>query len=68
MSLGTKEGKVVFYRISSTQNKKLCESKGGLSYGSITAIDCTLGGEKVVATNESGEILTFNLHDFLERE
>jgi len=33
--LGTKEGKVVVYKVSSTVSKKLIESRGGVSFGAI---------------------------------
>lgn len=66
MCIGTKEGKVVAYKISSTTNKKLIESRGGVSFGSITALDCTPNGDTVVASSESGEILTFDLLEKLE--
>lgn len=66
MCIGTKEGKVVAYKISSTTNKKLIESRGGVSFGAITALDCTPNGDTVVASSESGEILTFDLLEKLE--
>ena len=37
--VGTKEGKVIAYKISSSGNTKLAETRGGLSYGSIAALD-----------------------------
>ena len=64
--IGTKEGKVVAYKISSTVGQKLIESRGGVSYGAITSIDCTPNGDTVVASSESGEILTFDLLEKLE--
>ena len=33
--VGTKEGKVVAFKISSTSNKKMIESRGGVSFGAI---------------------------------
>ena len=59
---------MVAFKISSTSNKKLIESRGGTSFGAIQAIDCTSGGETVVAASESGEILTFDLGEALEKK
>jgi hypothetical protein len=59
--IGTKEGKVLFYRIDSAGNKKIGQSKGGASFGSITSIDVSEGAEHCVAGTESGEIMTFNI-------
>ena len=66
--VGTKEGKVVAFKISSTSNKKMIESRGGVSFGAIQAIDSTPNGEAVVAVSESGELMTFNLLEELENK
>lgn len=39
--LGTKEGKVLVYRIGTASNNKLLSSKAGVCFGAITAIDVT---------------------------
>lgn len=59
--IGTKEGKVLSYKISSAGNAKLAETRGGLAYGSISAIDVSTNIDKVVAATESGELFTADL-------
>lgn len=59
--IGTKEGKVLSYKISSAGNTKLAETRGGLAYGSISAIDVSTNIDKVVAATESGELFTADL-------
>jgi hypothetical protein len=63
--LGTKEGKVLVFKISSNGSEKVLESKGGLSYGAISGIDVTSSADKIIASSVSGEILTFDLLDNL---
>ena len=37
--VGSKEGKVLFMKIASNGYQKLAESKGGVAYGAISALD-----------------------------
>ena len=79
MALGTKDGKVVVYRMS-TQSafsfNKLYTTRAGLAYGSITAIDVqtspapelNLDGELLIAATETGEIHQFELMKRLNEE
>ena len=59
--IGTKEGKVLSYKISSSGNVKLAETRGGLSYGGISAIDVSVSLDKLVAATESGELFTADI-------
>ena len=59
--IGTKEGKVLFFRIDSANSHKMGESKGGASFGAITSVDVSQGAEHCAVGTESGEIMTFNI-------
>lgn len=37
--VGTKEGKLLMIKVSSTGSQRLAETKSGLSYGAITAVE-----------------------------
>lgn len=56
--IGTKEGKVLSYKISSSGSQKLAETRGGLAFGSISAIDMAAASDRIVAATESGELFT----------
>jgi hypothetical protein len=62
LSVGTKEGKVLTYKVSSSGNHKLAATRPGLAFGSIAAIDISspyVG--KLVASTDSGELFTADL-------
>lgn len=59
--VGTKEGKVLTYKISSAGGQKLAETRGGLCYGGISALDVSTAIDKFVAATESGEIFTADI-------
>ena len=61
VSLGTKEGKVLCYRIGTASHNKLLQTKAGISFGAITAIDVSPNGSDLVAASESGEMFTYEL-------
>ena len=65
--VGTKEGLIQLYKIDSTGYKKLGHTRAGLSYGSITGLDVSTTAEKIIASTQTGEILTFDLSSYLER-
>lgn len=48
-------------KIASSGTSKILESKGGISYGAITGLDVTPEAERIIVSNKSGEILTFEL-------
>jgi hypothetical protein len=59
--VGTKEGKVLVFNISSTANSKLAESRGGLSFGPISSIDVNGDLDKIVCGTASGELFTLDI-------
>ncbi len=59
-TLGTKDGKVMIYRVG-VQNTRLFQTKAGVAFGSVTAIDVSSNGNVVVAATESGEMLIYDL-------
>lgn len=56
--IGTKEGKVLSYKVSSSGNVKLAETRGGLAYGGISALDVSATLDRIVVATESGELFT----------
>ena len=64
IAVGTKEGKVLVYQVVGAAGltpMKLFETRPGLAYGAITAIDVQPTGEYIVAGTETGEILQYEL-------
>lgn len=49
------------YKISSAGGQKLAETRGGLCYGGISALDVSTAIDKLVAATESGEIFTADI-------
>lgn len=41
-AVGTREGKVLLMKVSSNGYQKMAETRGGLSYGSVTAVDVSV--------------------------
>ena len=66
--VGTKEGKVLFMKIASNGYQRLAESRGGLAYGAITAIDVSATQDKVLAGTQSGEIFSIDILTNIEEE
>jgi len=46
-------------------SEKIIQTRNGLSYGSITAIDVNLKNERIVIANSTGELFVFNLLSYL---
>ena len=65
--VGTKEGKIVIEKISSAGSIRLCETKNGVSFGGITAIDVSSDQDKLVAASETGEIFTIDILTNIEK-
>lgn len=59
--VGTKEGKVLTYKVASSGSTKLAETRGGLAYGGISALDVSTTLDRMVAATESGELFTAEL-------
>jgi len=59
--VGTKEGKVLTYKVASSGSTKLAETRGGLAYGGISAVDVSTTLDRMVAATESGELFTAEL-------
>ncbi len=59
--VGTKEGKVLTWKISSAGNTLLGETRPGLSYGAISAVDVSTSVDRLAAATESGELFTVAL-------
>ena len=59
--MGTKEGKVLTYKVASSGSTKLAETRGGLAYGAISALDVSATLDRLVAATESGELFTADI-------
>lgn len=59
--IGSREGKVLIFKISSSGNVKLGETRSGLAYGGISAIDVSSAQDKLIAASDSGEIFTIDI-------
>ena len=64
--VGTKEGKVLTYKVASSGSTKLAETRGGLAYGGISAVDVSTTLDRMVAATESGELFTAELVPYLQ--
>ena len=56
--VGTREGKVLTYKISSTGSQRLAETRASLSFGAIAAVDVSVELDKLAASTDSGELFT----------
>jgi len=68
LGIGTKEGRVLVWRASSTTSGKLFSSKKGLGFGSVSAIDISEGGPSthgadLIAATSYGETFHYKLLD-----
>ncbi len=64
--IGTKEGNLLTYKISAAGSQKLAETRAGISYGAISALDVSINVEKLVGATESGEIFTAKIISYIE--
>lgn len=63
LGVGTKEGRVLVWRSSSTSNGKLFTTKKGIAFGSVSAIDISANGADLLAATSYGEVLHYRLLD-----
>ena len=63
LGIGTKEGRVLVWRASSTSSGKhpLFSTKRGVAHGSVTAIEISPKGEDLLAGTSYGEVLHYKL-------
>ena len=61
LGIGTKEGKILVWRYSSTSNAKLFNTKKGFAYGAVSAIDISPNGHDLLAGTSYGEVLHYEL-------
>ena len=59
--VGTKEGKVLCYRVDATETKLLLKTRGGMMYGGVTALSTTDTGLNFLAATSSGEVFLYEL-------
>ena len=59
--VGTKEGKVLIYRLDLNEAKLLLRTKSGVLYGGVTALSVQDNGNNLVVASETGEVLSFQL-------
>ena len=61
LAVGTKEGKVLIYRLDNQDCKLLLKTKSGALYGEVSALSMQDGGENFIVASSTGEILSFQL-------
>lgn len=61
VAVGTKEGKVLIYRLDLNEAKLLLRTKSGVLYGQVTALSMQDGGNSFIVASSTGEILSFQL-------
>ena len=59
VAVGTKEGKVLIYRLDSNEAKMLLKTKSGVLYGGVTAMSMKADGENFVVASATGEVMSF---------
>ena len=59
--VGTKEGKVLIYRLDLNEAKLLLRTKSGVLYGGVTALSVQDNGNNLIVASETGEVLSFQL-------
>ena len=61
VAVGTKEGKVLIYRLDSNEAKLLLRTKSGVLYGGVTSLAIQDNGQNFIVGSSTGEILSFQL-------
>jgi len=61
VAVGTKEGKVLIYRLDSNEAKLLLKTRSGVLYGGVSALSMQDNGNSFVVASTTGEIASFQL-------
>jgi len=61
VAVGTKEGKVLIYRLDSSDAMLMLKTKSGVLFGSVTAFSMQDNGSNFVVASSTGEIASFQL-------
>lgn len=59
VAVGTKEGKVLIYKLDSTDAKLLLKTKSGVVFGGVTALSMQENGQNFVVGSSTGEVVNF---------
>ena len=59
VTVGTKEGKVLIYRVDNNESKLLLKTKSGVVYGSISALSMQDNGHNFLVGSSTGEVHSF---------
>ena len=59
VAVGTKEGKVLIYKLDSTDAKLLLKTKSGVVFGGVTAPSMQENGQNFVVGSSTGEVVNF---------
>lgn len=64
-AVGTQEGRVLVYRLDLLEclSKVMCRTQAGLIYGQVATCSLSENGQVMVATSNSGELMSFDLRD-----
>ena len=61
VAVGTKEGKVLIYRLDNQDCKLLLKTKSGVLFGGVTALSMQDNGDNFIVASSTGEIISFRL-------
>lgn len=71
LTVGSSKGKILIYRVGPTQSQnydKLLQTKSGMAFGGISALDVSAKGKELIALTDSGEIIIYDLLKKLNEE
>lgn len=71
LTVGSSNGKILIYRVGPTQSQnydRLLETKSGLAFGGIAALDLSGKAKELIALTDSGEIIVYDLQKKLNEE
>ena len=57
--VGTKEGKVLVYKLDSQESKMILKTRSGVLYGSVTALAVQESAQNFIAASSTGEVASF---------
>jgi len=66
VGVGTREGRVLVYKVDNMDNKIISKTKSGMVYGSVASLSITDNGFTMIVSSESGEIMSYDLKESIK--
>jgi len=70
VAIGTCEGRALVYKVDSAEvspgvegHKAICRTQAGTIFGQVCGLNLTENGQVMMATSNSGELMSFDLRD-----